>query len=80
LSGAGNLVAGLALLRAPCCRQTATEGRRSLLGVVRVLYIPLVNNAVRERDEWFDVELMEIDGLARLGPIMRSRLTIFDDH
>jgi hypothetical protein len=46
---------------------------------VRVLYIPIVDDAVKEPNKSFDVELFALDGLGRLGPITRTRITILDD-
>ncbi len=46
---------------------------------VRVLYIPIVDDAVKEPNKSFDVELFALGGLGRLGPITRTRITILDD-
>jgi len=46
---------------------------------VRVLYIPIVDDAVREPNKSFDVELFALDGPGRQGPITRTRITILDD-
>ena len=46
---------------------------------LRVLYIPIVDDAVKEPNKSFDVELFALDGPGRLGPITRSRITILDD-
>ena len=46
---------------------------------IRVIYIPLVNDAAREANEWFELELTDVTGPARLGPITRTRITILDD-
>lgn len=47
---------------------------------VRVLYIPIVDDAVKEPNKSFDVELFALDGPGRrLGPITRTRITILDD-
>ena len=47
---------------------------------IRVLYIPLLTDETMESNEWFDLELTSVSGPARLGPIMRTRITILDDR
>jgi hypothetical protein len=46
---------------------------------IRVIYIPLMNDGTRESNEWFEVELTDVSGPARLGPITLTRVTILDD-
>jgi serine/threonine protein kinase len=46
---------------------------------IRVIYIPLMYDGARESNEWFELELTDVSGPARLGPITLTRVTILDD-
>ena len=46
---------------------------------LRVLYIPILNDDVRESNESFDVELFDLSGPGSLEPITRATVTILDN-
>lgn len=45
----------------------------------RAIYVPLLNDLDFERDESFAVELYSPDGMARINPIARVRVTVRDN-
>jgi hypothetical protein len=46
---------------------------------LRVVYIPILNDDVREPNESFDVELFDVSGPGSLEPITRATVTILDN-
>jgi len=46
---------------------------------LRVVYIPILNDQVRESNEAFDVELFDVSGPGTLEPITRATVTILDN-
>jgi hypothetical protein len=46
---------------------------------LRVVYIPILNDRVRESNESFDVELFDVSGPGSLEPITRATVTILDN-
>lgn len=46
---------------------------------VRVIYVPIQHDTIREGDESFEIELLAPAGRTRLGPVTRATVTILDE-